>query len=77
MGSLRAVAVLALAGSAGALPHDHRHRHVGHDVLDPLLERRPDEVVGAKRTNLYAGGCKSDLPHTYKGPKLGSKEQVL
>ena len=25
---------------------------------------------------LYAGGCKSHLPHTYKGPKLGPKEQV-
>ena len=57
MGSLRAVAVLALAGSARALPHDHRHRHVGHAVLDPLLERRPDEVVGAKRTNFGDAPC--------------------
>ena len=49
--------MLALAGSAGALPHDHRHRHVGHAVLDPLLERRPDEVVGAKRTNFGDAPC--------------------
>ena len=52
------MAVLALTGSTGALPHDHhRYWHEGHSVLDPLLERRPGEVVGAKRTDFGSAPC--------------------
>ena len=48
-------AVLALAGSATALPHHHKHEHGEWGALEPHLERRP--TSGAKRTNFGTKPC--------------------